>query len=368
MIGTVRAIRRGLWTLQNSNPKAIKAEYAVRGTVPLKAAEIEEKLVKKGHGYPFEELAYCNIGNPQQVGQKPLKYVREILACAVDPSLIERGVYHPDVSRRAKQYIDEMGSVGAYTASLGVSLIRKNVAKFIASTYGVPAPEIKNIFLTEGASQGVYLAFMGLIRDEKDSIMVPYPQYPLYSGAIDLLGGHLQEYYMDEDRGWSVTRQHLEQQVAAAKQQGKNLRAIILINPGNPTGSILSHESIKDILELAHQNGMVVLADEVYRENVYTGREFLSARKVLQGLTGPIRNELELITLNSVSKGILGECGLRGGYMEVLNLNPAVRDLLEKLKSMQLCSNAVGQIAVDLLVNPPTAQNSAPEVFKQYDE
>ena len=93
-------------------------------------------------------MAYCNIGNPQQFGQKPLTFVREVMASVIDPNLIKKGVYNEDVSKRAQKYIDVVGSMGAYTASLGIPYIRNNVANFISKTYGVPVPHIKNIFLT----------------------------------------------------------------------------------------------------------------------------------------------------------------------------------------------------------------------------
>ena len=98
----------------------------------------------------------------------------------------------------------------------------------------------------------------------------------------------------------------------------------------------------------------MVIADEVYRENVYKeGATFVSFRKVLETLKPEVRDNCELASLHSVSKGLLGECGLRGGYLYLHNFNPSVVDQLVKLKSINLCSNSIGQLIVELMVNPP---------------
>lgn len=130
----------------------------------------------------------------------------------------------------------------------------------------------------------------------------------------------------------------------------------MVINPGNPTGSILSADTIAKILEFSVRNRIVVIADEVYRENVYKDNtSFISFRKVLETLSQEVRDNCELASLHSVSKGLLGECGLRGGYLYLHNFNPLVIDQLVKLKSINLCSNSIGQLMVELMVNPPTS-------------
>ena len=101
---------------------------------------------------------------------------------------------------------------------------------------------------------------------------------------------------------------------------------------------------------------MVILADEVYQDNIYTqDAPFISIRKVLAEMGDPFSRSVELISMHSTSKGLMGECGLRGGYMETLNLDPYVEKILYKLKSIELCSNTVGQLATYLMVTPPKA-------------
>jgi aspartate/methionine/tyrosine aminotransferase len=132
------------------------------------------------------------------------------------------------------------------------------------------------------------------------------------------------------------------------------IRAIVVINPGNPTGNVLRRKDIEDIIKISYENKLVIIADEVYQENIYNPKiPFISFRKVLAELGDPFKNSVELISLHSISKGFLGECGLRGGYFEIHNLETYANDILYKLKSMELCSNTIGQLAVQLMVDPP---------------
>lgn len=117
----------------------------------------------------------------------------------------------------------------------------------------------------------------------------------------------------------------------------------MVINPGNPTGQVLSRSNIEEIIDICYKNNILIIADEVYQNNVYKeGTKFISFRKVLNEMPNDIKNSVELLSLNSVSKGLLGECGLRGGYMEAHNLDPFASEQLYKLKSIELCSNTVG--------------------------
>lgn len=131
--------------------------------------------------------------------------------------------------------------------------------------------------------------------------------------------------------------------VSNAKDNGFTPRSIVVINPGNPTGQIMSREDLEEIIKLCHEENIMILADEVYQQNVYKpGKEFVSMRRVLHELGEPYSHEVELVSMNSVSKGVLGECGLRGGYMETHNLSNRAEQIFYKLKSIELCSNTIG--------------------------
>ena len=102
-----------------------------------------------------------------------------------------------------------------------------------------------------------------LISDPKDSIMIPIPQYPLYSASVALNGGSIVPYYLDEERGWQLDIAEAEKSIEEAKKQGKRVRSIVVINPGNPTGAIFNEDTIKKIIQFATKNKLLVIADEV---------------------------------------------------------------------------------------------------------
>jgi glutamate--glyoxylate aminotransferase len=212
----------------------------------------------------------------------------------------------------------------------------------------------ENIFISNGASEVARLLLQTIIADSKDGVMVPIPQYPLYSAAIALYGGELVPYYLDEDNGWSMDTAELQRSIDAARSKGIRVRALVFINPGNPTGQCLTEENIKDIITFCHDNHIALIADEVYQENVYNSRlPFVSARATLGRMPEPYQSSTELASLHTVSKGFTGECGLRGGYMELHNMDPRVIDVLYKISSINLCPNIPGQMAMGLMVNPP---------------
>ena len=130
------------------------------------------------------------------------------------------------------------------------------------------------------------------------------------------------------------------------------MRALVVINPGNPTGQCLSRANQEEIVRLCAQHGVLLIADEVYQDNVYAeDKEFVSFRRVAAdaGLLGVF----PLASLNSISKGAVGECGRRGGYLEATGLDPGVKEQLLKLVSINLCPNIGGQICTALVMDPP---------------
>jgi len=128
----------------------------------------------------------------------------------------------------------------------------------------------------------------------------------------------------------------------------------------------LSEEELRDIVAFAHKNKLTLLADEVYQKNVYKkGAKFHSFKKVVSSLP---KSPIDLISFHSTSKGLMGECGIRGGYFELHNIDPEVHAQIHKLRTMYLCPNTTGQILCDVMVNPPTEQNVAEPVYKQFQK
>ena len=297
-----------------------------------------------------------NIGNPQKVGQGSIEFNRQVIAGMVYNPLLETDAMSEDAKNRCRSLIQNCKSPpGAYTGnSKGWQYVRQSVADFINRRDGIEDSIPENIYLTNGASEAVRLSFASLIRNSNDGILIPIPQYPLYSAQLTLDGGELLPYYLDEDQGWSLNVDDLQKQVQESINSGIVPRAIVVINPGNPTGQVLNKEDIENIIKVCHEHSILILADEVYQQNVYKeGKEFHSIRKVLHQMGEPYSRDVELISMNSVSKGLLGECGLRGGYMETHNLSNRGEQILYKLKSIELCANTIGQMAVNLMVDPP---------------
>ena len=161
----------------------------------------------------------------------------------------------------------------------------------------------ENIFIGNGASECARIVLNAMIRGKTDGVMVPIPQYPLYSASIALYGGELVPYYLDEGNGWSLDIDELKKSLNTAKAKGILCRALVFINPGNPTGQCLTEDNIKDLIEFCYDNQLVLCADEVYQENIYNSqRPFISARKVLGQLPDPYKSGTEIISFHTVSK------------------------------------------------------------------
>merc|ERR1719333_284847 len=182
--------------------------------------------------------------------------------------------------------------------------------------------------------------------------MIPIPQYPLYSASLAEYNMHQIGYYLDEDKNWSLDMDVLEKAYQDATEVC-NPRAIVIINPGNPTGNVLSRANIEAVVKFAAQKKLFVFADEVYQDNVYAdGCKFHSFKKVMNEMGDPYKS-MELASFMSCSKGYMGECGIRGGYAEVVNMDPDVKAMLMKSISAKLCPTVLGQACMDLVVNPP---------------
>ena len=170
------------------------------------------------------------------------------------------------------------------------SSARRWLASSIAATPCTGGPEVasdpETIFLTNGASEGAKHIIEMLIAAPSDGIMIPIPQYPLYSAAIRKCGGVQVDYYPDEESGWTLDRAMLEESLDEAAGEGVTVKAIVVINPGNPTGAILDAESIGEVIDFAEEHGLAIIADEVYQDNLY-GAEFVSFAKVLGSAKRP---------------------------------------------------------------------------------
>lgn len=378
-------------TIDNINPHVKEAKYAVRGELAIKSEEYRAKLRKLKDGppsppsdseLPFDTVISANIGNPQQLDQKPITFFRQVLSLLEYPNLLDHDDvllhsldYKQDVIDRARWLLKEIGSVGAYSQSTGVPAIRQSVANYIERRDGFPA-DPSNIYLSAGASSGVNTLMNVMLANEKCGVLVPIPQYPLYTATLSLLNAQCCPYYLEESAGWGTNLESIRKSYEEAKSKGIDVRAIVIINPGNPTGASLAQADIESIIKFGAENHLVVMADEVYQTNVFIG-EFISFKKVLRelqrdnpgkdGQEGPY-DHVELASLHSISKGMVGECGHRGGYFELVGFDSKVAEQIYKFISIMLCPPVIGQCCVELMVHPPVEGDASYELYKkEYD-
>ncbi|ORX38241.1 transaminase [Kockovaella imperatae] len=364
--------RHPVLTKSSINPAVLEVEYAVRGELALKADKYTHELADGKKDLPFDKVVTANIGNPQQKGldQVPITYWRQVISLLEYPNLMEehleiaKQIYPSDVIARAKSLHEEIGSVGAYTVSKGILGIRKRVAKFIEERDGYPA-DPENIYLTAGASAGVS-QILGIALQKGDGCMIPIPQYPLYTATLAYVSAKPLPYYLSEADNWSLNHDTLVQTIEKAKKDNTPVKALVIINPGNPTGACLPEDAMKQVVQLCYDHGIVLMADEVYQYNIFDpeNKPFISFKKVLRSMPKEVAETVELISFHSISKGVSGECGRRGGYFECTNLSDEVMEQVYKMASVSLCPPVTGQVGVDLLVSPPKPGEPSYDLWK----
>ncbi|KAL1230442.1 Alanine aminotransferase [Trichinella pseudospiralis] len=154
-------------------------------------------------------------------------------------------------------------------------------------------------------------------------------------------------YYLDEENNWGLNVDELKRAVGRIPCSLQ----------------VLTRENIEEVVRFAHENKLFLFADEVYQDNIYEAQsKFHSFKKVLTEM-GPPYSSMELASFHSSSKGYMGECGLRGGYVEIINMDPEILAVYKKSISAKLCSSVLGQIVMDCVVQPPKPGDSSYELF-----
>jgi len=354
-------------TMNSLNPNVKAMEYAVRGPIVARAGEIEKEL-QSGAKKPFKRVIRANIGDCHACGQHTITFIRQVVALCTYPKLFESNEFPGDAKDRARRILNGCRghSIGSYSDSVGIEVVRRDIAKFISDRDGIPT-NYDDIFLSTGASDGIK-AILLLLMTGKDAskagIMIPIPQYPLYTATIAEFNAQPIPYYLDEDNNWGLDVSVLKKSLDSARSKCVP-RGLVVINPGNPTGQVLSRQNIEEVIKFAKQEHLFLLADEVYQHNVYAkGSQFHSFRKVMQEM-GPEYANMELASFFSTSKGFMGECGYRGGYCEVINLDPEVKLQLIKSISVKLCPTVSGQAAMGAVVNAPKPGEPSYELFEK---
>ncbi|XP_075225927.1 alanine aminotransferase 2-like [Lycorma delicatula] len=357
-------------TIDTLNPGIKILEYAVRGPIAIRASEIEKEL-QKGIKKPFNEVIKAHIGDCHAMGQTPITFIRQVLAVVSWPKLLDNPEIPSDVKFRAVEILRSCAgySIGSYPCPLGVDVIRNHVVCYIEKRDGHPC-NLDDVVLHAGAKDGIQAVldlFDADVDGKRPGIMCSIPQYPLYSAIFSKQNMTMIKYYLNEDKNWSLEIPELERAIEDAKKTCYP-RAIVVINPGNPTGQVLTRENIEAVIKFAYENNLFILADEVYQHNIYDKNcKFFSFKKVLMEMGEPY-NKVELASIMSTSKGYMGECGMRGGYSEVINLDPDVKAMFFKSLYALYTPSVLGQACLDAIVNPPELGEPSYELFSKEKE
>jgi len=283
--------------LHKSN-KLANVFYDIRGPVLTAAKRMEEE----GH-----RILKLNIGNPAPF---------ELNA----PDEILQDVIH------------QLPNAQGYSDSKGIYSGRKAVMQYCQQK-GIQGVDIDDIFLGNGVSELIVMALQGLINNG-DEVLIPSPDYPLWTGAASLAGGTPVHYRCDEQANWYPDISDIKAKITP------NTKAMVIINPNNPTGALYPKEVLLEMLEVARQNNLVVFSDEIYDKIIFDEAEHIS--------TASLAEDLLIITFNGLSKSYR-LAGFRSGWLVVSGAKHKAKDYLEGLNmlaSMRLCANVPSQYAI----------------------
>ncbi len=175
--------------METLSPAVKNVQYAVRGKVVIRAGELEQQLKKNDQKLDFDKVIRANIGDCHATGQKPITYLRQVMALCCYPELMDSDMFPQDTKEKAKKFLNACsgGSVGSYTDSAGLILVRQAIADFITKRDGGVPSHADDIYLTTGASGGIKVIMELLLNapgEKPAGFMIPIPQYPLYSATI----------------------------------------------------------------------------------------------------------------------------------------------------------------------------------------
>ena len=228
--------------------------------------------------------------------------------------------------------IRNLPNSSGYSDSKGIFSARKAVMHY-TQQQGVQGVTLDDIYLGNGASELITMATNALL-DDGDELLVPSPDYPLWTAAVSLSGGKPVHYVCKEDDGWMPDLDDIRAKITP------RTKGLVVINPNNPTGALYSDELLKGLVLIAREHGLVLLADEVYDKVLYEG--------VKHTAIASLSTDVLTITFNSLSKSYRA-CGYRAGWMVISGDKSVARDYIEgvnMLANMKLGSNVMGQYAI----------------------
>src|SRR5512139_3657681 len=272
--------------------------YDIRGPVLEHARRLEED----GH-----RIMKLNIGNPAAFGFEA-------------PEEILQDVIH------------NLPAASGYCDSKGLFAARKAVMHYTQQKR-IRDVQLEDITIGNGVSELIVMAMQGLLNNS-DEVLIPSPDYPLWTAAVSLGGGVPRHYRCDEQSGWLPDIEDIRTKVTA------NTRAIVIINPNNPTGALYPDELLLQIVEIARQHQLIVFSDEIYDKVLYDGARHTSIAS--------LADDVFFVTLNGLSKNYRA-CGYRAGWMIISGEKRHARDYIDGLNilaSMRLCANVPAQYGI----------------------
>jgi alanine-synthesizing transaminase len=278
--------------------KLANVAYDIRGPVLDKARQMEEE----GH-----KIIKLNIGNVAAFGLEP-----------------------PD--EIVQDMIRNLASASGYTDSKGLYAPRRAVVSYMQER-NVKGVTVDDVYLGNGASELIAMSMSALLNDG-DEMLIPAPDFPLYTAVVGLSGGVPVHYICDEQAGWMPDVEDMRRKITS------RTRGIIVCNPNNPTGALYPVEVLLQIVDLARQHELIIFADEIYDKTLYDGE--------VHTCLASLADDVLFVTFNGLSKNYRS-CGYRAGWMVVSGEKRHARDYIEgmnMLASLRLCSNTPGQLAI----------------------
>jgi len=272
--------------------------YDIRGPVLAHAKQMEDE----GH-----RITKLNIGNPAPFGfLAPDEIVQDV--------------------------IRNLPEASGYCDSKGLFAARKAIMHYTQQKQ-IPGVQVEDIYIGNGVSELIVMVLQALLNNG-DEVLIPAPDYPLWTAAVSLSGGTPRHYHCDEQAGWLPDLDDIRGKITPTT------RAIVLINPNNPTGALYPVELLQEILEIARQHQLIVYADEIYDKVLYDGVQHTSIAS--------LADDVLCVTFNGLSKNYRA-CGYRAGWMVVSGERGHAQDYIEGLTilaSMRLCANVPAQYAI----------------------
>jgi len=272
--------------------------YDIRGPVMEMASRMEEE---------GQKIIKLNIGNVGVFGFDP-------------PEEIQRDM------------IRNLPNAAAYSDSKGIFTARKAIMHYCQEK-NIEGVELDDIYTGNGVSELIVLSMNGLLN-HGDEILVPSPDYPLWTAAVSLSSGTPVHYLCDEAQGWAPSIDDIRAKVSS------KTKGIVIINPNNPTGAIYDDATLKAVIQIAREHGLIIFADEIYDKTLFEGKTHTSIAS--------LATDVLMITFNGLSKNYRS-CGFRAGWMVVSGDKTKAQDYIEglnMLSSMRLCANVPGQWAI----------------------